>query len=97
MVYCNTPPEKCSGKIIKVNHAQVNKILKAHSRPQEAFICYSSYLQNQGYRKVGTREFLPAGGEGPILVISRPGKYGLRLRKGKEGRWEPKELHAPIV
>jgi hypothetical protein len=83
---CQTPPEHCSGGLVPVN-AMLNrdKARKLHVSPQDAFACYSHYLTGvAGYERVGSKEFRPPGG-GPILVLTRPGRYGGAMRKGKPG------------
>lgn len=58
-----------------------DKSLKIHSTPQEAFKCYSQHLERTGHEKISSREFrLPEGG---ILVLTKPSRYGGKLRKGK--------------
>lgn len=95
MTYCGTPQEKCMGKTVKTNHGLSSRVSKAHSTAAEAFTCFTSYLIFQGWIRVGNKEFMSPEG-GPIRVLPRPGKFGLRLRKGKEGRVEPHRLHGPI-
>ena len=75
---CGVPPEKCCG-----SHANKQKAIpeksKVHGGRDQAFRCMVSYLKGEGYEQIGSREFRPSGG-GPIRVLTRPGKFGGRLR-----------------
>jgi len=61
------------------------KSKRLHVSPRDAFRCYSRYLiEIAGFERVGSKEFRPPGG-GEILVLTRPGRYGGKMRKGKPG------------
>lgn len=82
---CQTPKDHCKGGKGGTSQALNRKnAMKMHSTPQEAFACYASYLVSQGYERLSSREFRPPGG-GPIEVLTKPCRYGGRLRKGKGG------------
>ncbi len=59
------------------------KNAKVHTSPQSAFECYCSFLEKTGHERVGSHEYRqPQGG---ILLLTRPRKFGTKVRLGKEG------------
>lgn len=88
-VYCGVPWDECKGQIFTLNAAwnpdgkKNHKSGKLHSSHEEAFNCYCTHLQQQGYERIGRREFTLNGG--PILVIDKASRFGEAFRKGKEG------------
>ena len=97
---CGTPSDFCCGAFTMFD-AALGRCgrSKAHPTRVDAFKCYQKYLLSKGYKKVGTREFLPPDG-GPVLLLNRKGKFGGMLRNGKSGvkslsgrnRFMPKHL-----
>ena len=80
---CQTPQALCCGAKTGTSQSLNRKdSMKAHSSPEEAFKCYSNYLQSIGYERVGSREFRPPDG-GPIEILTKKCRYGARLRRGK--------------
>lgn len=79
---CSTPQANCVGSLCAVTQG-TGRMQKLHDSPQQAFKCYKNYLIKQGYVQVGSKEFQKDGG--PVLVLTRPGKYGGVFRKGKSG------------
>lgn len=60
---------------------RTNKSAKCHATTKEAFDCYASYLVSTGHERLSSREFRqPQGG---ILVLTKPCRYGAKMRKGK--------------
>jgi|SRR5579863_5313385 len=79
---CQTPKDCCNGGKGGTSQGLNRKnSMKMHSTPQEAFNCYAQYLVSQGYERLSSREFRQP--EGGILVLTKPCRYGGRLRRGK--------------
>lgn len=85
---CGVVDSLCTGSVKKVSNG-IGKARKAHMSGKEAFRCKARSLLSQGYAQLDSRAFSPPDGVGPIVVLSRPSKYGCRLRPGKEGRYMP--------
>ena len=84
-------PEGCSGGIGNLSGGLKGKNLKVHSSPGDAFDCHAAYLIRQGYTQLRPREYAsPIPGE-PVRVLTRRGKFGARMRPGKENRNMPSE------
>ena len=81
--FCQTPSEKCSGGLYEMTKPL--KRTRAHTSPIDGFRCTTRYLLKEGWTQLSKREFLPPNGEGPIRVLSRPGKFGSIARGGKTG------------
>lgn len=85
-VLCTVPKEHCQGS--KIGHAADHvhaTASKKHGSHEEAFRCMTHYLTEvKGYEQVGSREFKAP--DGPIRVLGKPSRFGVSLRKGKEGR-----------
>ena len=80
---CGVPKEECTGTGIGANQG-LGKFTKCHSSPQEAFECHARWLKKQGYVQIGKKEFA-APNNGPVRVLTRPGKFGAVMRRGKVG------------
>ena len=92
---CQTPNEYCNGSSSVLAPALGN--LRSHSSPEEAFKCYMGYLKSvRGYKQIGSRELAPPDG-GPIEVLTKPSRYGARLRPGKEGRFMASIRNSGII
>lgn len=86
-VKCQTPREYCSGGLESTSKgvSPATQNLKVHGDHEEAIGCYSRYLVRQlGHRRLDRRTFAPADG-GPVVVLTKPCRYGARMRRGKEG------------
>lgn len=70
--------EGCSAPKLETPLAQP---MRLHSSPEEAFECKVAELINQGYTRIGGREFSKNGG--PILVITKRSRFGGMMRMGK--------------
>lgn len=83
---CGVETGKCSGGNSFASHGLGNSI-KTHSSPQEAFACKRRSLLADGWTQIGAKEFSPPEGvnDGCVMVLTRPGKFGGELRKGKTG------------
>lgn len=83
---CGVEPNKCSGGTSFASHGLGNSI-RTHSSPQEAFRCKRASLLAEGWEQIGAKEFSPPPGVngGFVMVLTRPGKFGGELRKGKTG------------
>lgn len=85
-ILCGVPREFCNGQEVKtdqtLSQTQKGKLIKCHTGRAAAFSCMRRYMKTQGWRQVGSKEFAPPNG-GPIRVLTRPGRYGARLRAGK--------------
>lgn len=49
---------------------------------EEAFKAHRAYLIRQGFKPIGSKELIDPV-DGRVLVLTRPGKFGRRLRGGK--------------
>jgi hypothetical protein len=79
---CGVPAEKCSGSLCKLNNGM--RPMQAHQSSESAFNCHKEFLLKQGYTIVDSRAFAPPNG-GPIQVLTKKSRFGVRLRNGKEG------------
>ena len=84
-VCCGTPAANCTGGVVTMNSGWrgfgLDKSAKVHNSNEEAFNCYSHYLQSIGYMRVGSREFETPSGT--ILVLTKKSHFGSILRRGK--------------
>jgi len=79
---CPTPKEHCKGSIAKLSASLEKQGLKKHGTSKDAMNCYCAYLVNVlGCTKISAREYKHPNG--PIEVLSRQNKFGVRLRAGK--------------
>lgn len=88
-VLCGVPQDQCTGGILHTD--QLLGTNRCHSSRSEAMKCYSHYLQNKGFTKLSSREFVDPE-SGRIQIVPKKTKFGGRLRsgKGEEGsRFEP--------
>lgn len=80
---CGVPGHECRGSVSQTSQSLRGKdVTRVHSSPQEAFKCMSNYLISLGYTKMGSNAFVPSDG-GPVRVLTKPSRYGGRLRDGK--------------
>ena len=82
---CGVPRGLCQGTFRKVSKGlrSFDDAVKTHGSRLQAFDCYKAYLLQQGYKRIGSREFQKAGE--PITVLTKKSHFGARLRSGKEG------------
>lgn len=92
---CGVPQQNCSGSGGIVSKS-IQGAPKLHNTPQEALRCHARYLVQQGYEKIGPREFRPADG-GPIRLLTKPSHFGARLRPGKGNRNMPTHNRAGTI
>jgi CTP:molybdopterin cytidylyltransferase MocA len=97
---CGVEPQLCTGGSFigsKAMATMASKGVRTHSSPEQAHACMQRSLVQQGYQKIDNCQFRPPDG-GPVLVLTRPGKYGGMLRSGKEGgRHMPKYRSGGLV
>ena len=94
---CGVPDRSCLGTKTQVNSFLANdgQAHKTHASPEEAFKCMVKHLLVQGYKQVGSREFLR--GDEPVLILNKKSHFGSRLRTGKAGRTQPRRGSGVIV
>lgn len=80
---CGVPHSHCTGSYVAANQGQ-NKGIYAHGSTQQAFACHKKYLLNQGFKQIGSKEFVDPE-SGYVRVLTRPGKFGGVMRGGKSG------------
>ena len=80
---CGTPKDHCSGTQGNVN-AALGGTRKVHSSSENAFKCHKDYLIRIGYTVVDSRGLRAPDGSG-IRVLTKPIRFGAKLRNGKEG------------
>lgn len=86
-VKCQTPREYCSGGLESTSKgvSPQTQNLKFHGDHEEAMACYSRYLVRQlGCRRLDRRTFAQPD-NGPVIVLTKPCRYGSKMRRGKEG------------
>lgn len=83
MYECPVPDSMCSGS--RKNVEPGARSARVHITVSDVRKCLAHYLISQGYKRGQNGQFDKDDGS-PILVISR--KPGMRLRKGKEGRFQ---------
>lgn len=71
----------CTGNKVSVNAFVRSQITRAHADHGEAFDCKAASLVRQGYKRLGPREFQKD--DGPILILTKRTRFGVRLRGGK--------------
>lgn len=87
-IYCGVPIDNCTGQGVTLNAAWTpdgnknKKSGKLHADRPQAFKCYCRYLESQGYKRVGAREFT-LGDHSPVLMIDKKSKFGAEFRLGK--------------
>lgn len=81
---CGVQKELCNGILTATNHGLEKDIIKTHASSIEAFHCARKALLRQGWEQIGSREFRSPDG-GPIRVLTKPSRFGGKLRNGKEG------------
>jgi hypothetical protein len=100
-VLCGVDRDLCTGGILKASNGLAKdsiKCSKVHNDPQSAFECMKQSLLRQGFKQVGTKEFLDPRPGGYIRVLTRPSRFGGTLRLGKEHtRWMPKGRYGGIL
>ena len=85
MYSCGVPGHACSGQHSTLNAGLRDTSQKrVHNTPEAAFRCHKNYLISIGYELVGSRELRAPDGSG-IRVLTKPSRFGARLRNGKEG------------
>lgn len=83
VVLCGVPEQHCVGGKLGPTQSFYRGSKKCHASRVEAFRCYVRYLREQGYERVGPREFAAPNG-GPVRVLTKKSRFGGLLRAGKE-------------
>jgi len=88
---CGVPSSACRGTKISTSSGLTSSSQgHAHGTPEEAFRCRSGWLVSQGYTKIGSRAFQPPPHiGGGVLVLTKPCRFGGRMRGGKGSRYMP--------
>lgn len=58
--------------------------MKGHGSSPQAFACHRRYLLKMGYTQIGGQAFR-APDDRPTLILTKKGRFGGKLRNGKEG------------
>jgi hypothetical protein len=82
--FCGVEQHLCGGSTFIGSGSMKASRLKVHASPEAAHACMGSALVKEGYTKLDNCTFRPPDG-GPVRVLTRPGRFGARLRSGKEG------------
>lgn len=97
MVMCGVPAAHCTGGKVASNAFLRTTAPTAHQSHSEAYKCHRRYLVRVlGYEDIShetAHTFRPPPGVngGYLRVLTRPSKFGARVRAGKDGqRWMPK-------
>lgn len=85
---CGVPKEFCSGGLAQLSNSLKGRGMMAHQTPMESFKCHANYLLKTGYVRLSSREFQKKEG-GPILILTKPSRFGSRMRPGKGTRSMP--------
>ena len=85
---CGTPSAHCGAKKVSVSAGLTQTSQsRTHSTPEEAFRCHRAYLIDvEGYKMLDGRALSPPD-DGPVRVLTKPSRFGARLRGGKGSRW----------
>lgn len=88
---CGVPKSHCGGSNVATSAGlSSTSQSRAHGSPQEAFRCRSQYLEAQGYTKLSSRTFQPPPHiGGGVLVLTKPSRFGGKMRGGKGSRYMP--------
>lgn len=83
---CSTPKINCTGTSTTLNAMMKGGHAKCHSSAEGVFKCTKAYYMNVLGYKTGddSRSLFPPDG-GEVLVLSRPGRSGAKMRNGKAG------------
>jgi len=85
---CGVPAEFCSGAMAQLSNGLKGRGYRCHPSPMECFKCHRNYLLKTGWVQISSREFQPKEG-GPIRVLTKPSRFGSRMRPGKGTRSMP--------
>jgi|SRR6185312_4568566 len=84
---CGVPSEHCSGGLAQLSNGLKGRGLRCHAGPVEAFKCHGNYLVKIGYERISSREYRKEGE--PIRVLTKPSRFGAKMRPGKGTRSMP--------
>lgn len=87
---CGCPKDKCTGGNSIVSSG-LGKSMKVHITREDAFACYAKFLNSSGYTQIGAREFA-APNDGPVMLLRKKGKFGGKLRMGKNEKGSGKRV-----
>jgi hypothetical protein len=91
---CGVPKEHCASGLVQLSNSLKGKGLCGHPSAMEAFKCHGNYLVKTGWERLSSREYRPPrlpNGEsgGPIRVLTKPCRFGAKMRPGKGTRSMP--------
>jgi len=88
---CGVPSALCQGSKIGTSSGLTSTSqTHGHGQPEEAFRCRKAYLVALGYTPVGSRALrAPDHLGGEVLVLTKPCRFGGRMRGGKGSRYMP--------
>lgn len=85
---CGVPYGQCRGQRIHMSSGlKSTGQTQAHSTPQSAYTCHKAYLVTQGYVIRDSRTLTAP--DGSVRVLTKPSRFGAKLRGGKGTRWVP--------
>lgn len=84
---CGVPSEFCSGALAQLSNGLKGRGHRCHAGPHEAFKCHGNYLVKIGYERLSSREYRKEGE--PIRVLTKPCRFGSKMRPGKGTRSMP--------
>lgn len=84
---CGSPREHCTGSVATVNAGmRGTNAMRCHSSPEGAFQCHKNYLITVlHYTPCDDQRSLRPPDGGPVRVLTKPSRFGAKLRNGKEG------------
>jgi hypothetical protein len=83
---CSVPHTHCCGSKVQVSTGLGGTgQSQTHDSPESAFKCHKQYLLATGYTQHDSRGLV--GPDGTVLVLTKPSRFGARLRGGKGRRW----------
>ena len=96
--YCGVPENECSGQLSKTDHQGLKgSMYKVHVSAEQSFNCHTKHLKSRGFIRLSSREYINPV-DGSIRVLSRPMKFGLACRWGKEkSRIQPVRNNGPWI
>jgi len=88
---CGVPSAYCQGSKIATSAGLSSSSQgHAHGTPEEAFRCRRAHLISQGYIPIGSRALQPPPHIGGlVLVLTKPSRFGGKMRGGKGSRYMP--------
>lgn len=99
---CGSPRELCTGAPTEVsNGLKLSHVGRSHNSPEAAFQCYRASLVARGGVLNDSRgvsmPVAPDSSERTVHVLTKPSRFGARLRPGKGDRQMPHRRGGVIV